>query len=230
MPGRPLCRLFPTRHQHLRPLGPTGGLYEEALAHPGVVGLAIGTRPDCVCDAVLDLLAELAGRTWVTIEYGLQTSHDRTLDWLGRGHHVDAFLDAAERSRRRGLEIGAHVILGLPGESPADMLATARLVGQAGVGSVKLHNLYAVRNTRLAELLAAGQMRLPEQEEYVGYVADFLDLPAAGLRGRPTQRRCPATISCRPAVVSDKAAVRAAVVAELVRRDTWQGKRAGTRD
>jgi hypothetical protein len=78
-------------------------LYEEALAHPKVVGLAIGTRPDCVGDDVLDLLAELARRTWVSLELGLQTIHDRTLDWLNRGHHYDAFLDAVERSHRRGL-------------------------------------------------------------------------------------------------------------------------------
>ena len=93
----------------------------------------------------------------MTIEYGLQTSHDRTLDWIGRGHHLDAFLDAAERTRRRGLEMGVHVILGLPGESREDMQATARLLARLGIASVKLHNLHAVRNTRLAELLAAGR-------------------------------------------------------------------------
>jgi hypothetical protein len=211
------------------PLARLRGLYEEALEHPGVVGLAIGTRPDCVGDAVLDMLAELSARTWVTIEYGLQTSHDRTLDWLGRGHHVDAFLDAAERSRRRGLEIAAHVILGLPGESRRDMLATARLVVQAGVGSVKLHNLYAVRNTRLAELLAAGQVRLPEREEYVGYVADFIEaLPPDCVVDR-LSGDAPPQYLVGPQWCLDKAAVRAAVEAELVRRDSWQGKRVGAR-
>src|SRR5262245_61308379 len=74
--------------ERLRPL------YEQALAHPKVVGLAIGTRPDCVPDNVLDLLAELARRTYVSVEYGLQTIHDRSLDWMNRGHHYDAFLDA----------------------------------------------------------------------------------------------------------------------------------------
>lgn len=211
------------------PLDRLRGLYEEALVHPGVVGLAIGTRPDCAGDAILDLLAELSARTWVTIEYGLQTSHDRTLDWLGRGHHVDAFINAAERSRRRGIEIGAHVILGLPGESPADMLATARLVGQAGVGSVKLHNLYAVRNTRLAELLAVGQLRLPEREEYVGYVADFIEaLPSDCVIDR-LSGDAPSQYFVAPQWCLDKAAVRAAVMAELVRRDTWQGKKLGAR-
>ncbi len=101
-------------------------LYEAALDHLQIVGLAIGTRPDCVPDEVLDLLQEFAGRTYLSVEYGLQTIHDRSLDWMNRGHHYDSFLDAMERSRGRGFEICAHAILGLPGESHDDMLATAR--------------------------------------------------------------------------------------------------------
>ena len=82
-------------------------LYEAAIDHPEVVGLAIGTRPDCVPDDVLDLLEELGGQTYLSVEYGLQTIHDRSLDWMNRGHHYDAFLDAMERSRNRGFEICA---------------------------------------------------------------------------------------------------------------------------
>ena len=164
------------------PLARLRRLYEEALANPQVVGLAVGTRPDCVGDAVLDTLADLAGRTWVTLELGLQTSHDRTLDWLQRGHHMDAFLDAARRSRQRGLPVGVHMILGLPGESREDMLATARQVARLEVNSVKLHKLYAVRGTRLAEMLAAGEVRLPEREEYVSIRGGFPGGLAAELR------------------------------------------------
>ncbi len=149
--------------------------FEEALAQPQVVGLAIGTRPDCVPDDVLDLLAELAQRTWLVVELGLQSVHDRSLAWIGRGHDYAAFVDAAERCRRRGLAIGAHVILGLPGESRDDMLATAQEIGRLGIHSVKLHNLYAVRDTPLADAVAAGTIRLPEFDEYIGYVADFLE-------------------------------------------------------
>src|SRR5262245_31464618 len=96
--------------------------YEAALSHPKVIGLAIGTRPDCVPNEVLDLLQELAARAYVSVEYGLQTIHDRSLDWMNRGHHHDATIDAIERSRRRGFEICGHVILGLPGETHDDML------------------------------------------------------------------------------------------------------------
>ena len=176
--------------------------YQEAISHPDVVGLAIGTRPDCVGEEILDLLAELAGRTWVVVEYGLQTIHDRTLDLLNRGHHYDAFLDAYRRTRRRNLDVAVHVILGLPGESREDMRATARELARLEIHSVKLHNLYAVRNTVLADQVAAGRVRLPEFQEYVDYVVDFLEeLPARG-GDRAALRRCPAGIPCWARVVS----------------------------
>ncbi len=197
--------------------------YEEALAAAGVVGLAIGTRPDCVPDAVLDVLAELSMRTWLTIEYGLQTIHDRTLDWLARGHRADAFFDAARRSRRRGLEIGVHLILGLPGETARDMQTTAREIARLGVASVKLHNLYVVRNTPLAERLATGQFRLPDRDEYVGYVVDVLEVLPPDCAIDRLSGDAPRQYLIAPAWCSEKAALRAAVEAELVRRGSWQG-------
>ncbi|MGA2617946.1 MAG: TIGR01212 family radical SAM protein [Thermoguttaceae bacterium] len=199
-------------------------LFEEALSHPAVVGLAIGTRPDCVPDAVLDLLAELSGRTWLSVEYGLQTIHDRSLNWLRRGHRYDAFLDAVRRSRERGLEIGAHVILGLPGESPPDMRATAREITRLGLQSVKIHNLHAVRGTRLAELAAAGQVQFPELTEYAGYVVDFIEQLSPDCVVDRTSGEAPAEILVAPRWCLDKPAVRAAIDAEFRRRDSWQGR------
>jgi uncharacterized protein len=200
--------------------------YQEALTRPDVVGLAVGTRPDCVAEPVLDLLAELASRTWVVVEYGLQTIHDRTLDLLNRGHHYDAFLDAYQRTQRRNLDIGVHVILGLPGESPDDMLATARELARLKIHSLKLHNLYAVRNTVLAEQVAAGQVRLPQFSEYIDRVVDFLEvLPGSVV----IERLCgdaPPTYLVAPTWCLDKAAVRSAVEAEFRRRGSWQGCKA----
>jgi radical SAM protein (TIGR01212 family) len=132
-------------------------VYREALSHPQVVGLIVGTRPDCVDEKVLDLLAEIARQTWLVIEFGVQTIHDRTLDRLNRGHHFDAFLDAYQRTRRRGLNVGVHLILGLPGETRDDMRATAQTLAKLDIHSIKLHNLYAVRNTILADEVAAGR-------------------------------------------------------------------------
>lgn len=201
-------------------------LYEEAIGQPGIVGLCIGTRPDCVPDPVLNLLAELSRRTWVSVEFGLQSVHDRTLDWMNRGHHFDAVEDAVARSRQRGLRVGVHVILGLPGETRSDMLATAEAIGKLQVASVKLHNLHVVRQSRLAEQWAAGQtFPLLSREEYCALAVDFLEcLPPTCV----IDRLCadaPREFLLAPDWCLDKSAVTQAIRAELQRRDTWQGRR-----
>jgi len=197
--------------------------FEEALNHPQVIGLAVGTRPDCVSDAVLDLLAELSRRTWVCIEYGLQSIHARSLAWLRRGHGYDAFLDAVHRSRLHGLEIGVHVILGLPGESLDDMLETARELTRLAVDSVKLHNLYAVHDTPLAEWVTAGKVELPSREQYVMYTVGFLEWLSPKCIVDRLSADAPPRFLVGPAWCSDKSAVRAAIEAEFGRRRTWQG-------
>lgn len=199
-------------------------LWEEAAAYPGVVGLAIGTRPDCVSDEILDLLESFTARTWVCVEYGLQSIHDRSLDWMNRGHHYQAFLDAVRRTRLRAIDIGAHVILGIPGETRDDMLATAREIARLRLHSVKIHNLYAVKNTVLADQVMSGTVALPDRDQYVAYVADFLEaLPPDCV----IDRLCgdaPQEYLVAPQWCLDKQAVRAAIEKELQRRDSWQGK------
>jgi radical SAM protein (TIGR01212 family) len=200
-------------------------VYEEALSHPQVVGLVIGTRPDCVPDDVLELLEELAGRTYLSVEYGMQTIHDRSLDWMNRGHHHDAMLDAMERSRGRGFEIGAHAILGLPGESCDDMLATARELGRLGLDAVKIHNLYCVKNTPLADQVASGDVTLMERAEYVRTLVDFIELLPPTVIVDRISGDAPPDYFVGPSWCLDKPAVKAAVLAEFARRDTWQGQR-----
>ena len=130
-------------------------LYDEALACEDIVGLSIGTRPDCVPDAVLDMLADYASRTYLWLELGLESGHDQTLAWLNRGHTVAAFDDAVRRAQQRHLRVCAHLILGLPGESPAAMLATVRHAALR-VEAVKLHHLHVVRHTVLEKMYHAG--------------------------------------------------------------------------
>ncbi len=199
-------------------------LYEEALAHEQVIGLAIGTRPDCVPNDVLDLLTELAGRTYLSVEYGLQTIHDRSLDWMNRGHHHDAFLDAMARSRGRGFEICAHVMLGLPGESHADMLATADEVARLELDAVKIHNLYAVQHTPLADQVESGEVRLMERDEYVHVLVDFLERIPPNCIVERTSGDAPPDYFIGPAWCLDKPAVRQAIEAEFAHRHTWQGR------
>ncbi|HVW37656.1 MAG TPA: TIGR01212 family radical SAM protein, partial [Pirellulales bacterium] len=205
-------------------------LYWQPLEHPQVVGMAIGTRPDCVPDETLDLLAELAGKTYLSVEYGMQSIHNRSLDWMNRGHHHEAFIDAIERSRNRGFEICAHVILGLPGETRDDILATARELSRLQVDSVKLHNLYAVKNTPLAEWVESGQVQLMSREEYVASLVDVLEVLPANCLVERVGGDAPPKYLVGPAWCLDKPALRAALDAEFERRDTWQGRLAGMKD
>jgi radical SAM protein (TIGR01212 family) len=143
---------------------------------------------------------------------------------MNRGHHNDAFLDAMTRSRGRPFEISAHVILGLPGETHADMLATAREVARHRLDGVKLHNLYVVKNTPLADQYARGEVTLLARDEYIRVLVDFLELlPPTTLIER-ISGDAPADYFVAPAWCLDKPAVRLAFESELARRDTWQGK------
>lgn len=150
-------------------------LYDQALAVPGVVGLMVGTRPDCLPPEVLDLLEEYARRTYFWLELGLQSPVERTLRFLNRGHGVAQFEESALECRRRGIRVCGHLILGLPGESRQEALAGAELMNRCGVAGVKLHLLHVMRGTALEEMYRKGELRLPEQEEYVELVCDFLE-------------------------------------------------------
>ena len=199
-------------------------LFTEALSHPQVVGLVIGTRPDCVPDDVLDLLEELAADHYLAVEYGVQTSHDRSLDWMNRGHHYDVFLDAMQRSRGRGFEIGAHVILGLPGESRADMLATAAEMTRVGVDVIKMHNLYAVKGTPYGEQVAAGELSVMELDDYISTLVDFLELLPSTCVVQRISGEAPPDYLIAPQWCLDKPLILKTLDAEFTRRDTWQGK------
>ncbi len=203
--------------------------FQEAADEPGVVGVAIGTRPDCVGDAMLDMLAEVAQRTWLLVEFGVQTIHDRTLDRLNRGHHFDAFRDAYRRASARNLDMGVHVIVGLPGESDAVMLATARELARFRLHSNIIHNLDAVRGTHLAEQVAVGEVRLPEFEEHVRHVVEFLEETPADCVVDRISGDAPAEYLLGPDWCRDKPAIRAAVDAEFRRRGTWQGCKVAAR-
>jgi hypothetical protein len=206
-------------------------VYREALAVDGMVGLSIGTRPDCVPPEVLDLLAEVNRRTYLWVEYGLQSIHDRTLELINRGHDVASFLDAVERTRRRGIDVCTHVILGLPGEDKADMLATAQALAELDIQGIKIHLLYVVQGTPLAELYRSGEYQCLSREQYVDIVCDFLALlPPRIVIHRLTGDPHPHELLA-PGWALEKQANLQAIRLTLERRNLWQGKhcRAGRR-
>lgn len=156
------------------PLERLKSLYEEALSVEDVVGLTIGTRPDCVTPDILDYL-ELLSRNWyISIEYGLQSAHDETLRLINRGHTVEAFLKAVEETRKRGIPVCVHVIIGLPGETEKEMIETARFLARCDIQAVKIHLLYVVRGTVLEKWYLEGRYKPLSREEYVHIVSQFL--------------------------------------------------------
>lgn len=150
-------------------------LYETPLTDPEVVGLIIGTRPDCLSNQVLDLLAELQQRTYLWLELGMQTMHDRTLQAINRGHDHARLVDAVQRCQERGIRICLHLILGLPGESYDDMMASVAEVNRLGVDGVKLHHLHVLKHSHFAEQYAAGMLQVMDRDQYVSLVCDALE-------------------------------------------------------
>jgi radical SAM protein (TIGR01212 family) len=150
-------------------------LYAEATAEPDVVGLCVGTRPDCVPDAVLAILADYRQRGYeVWLELGLQSAHDATLRRVNRGHGFAAYADALARAGRFGVPVCAHLILGLPGESAAMWQEThARVVG-LGVQGLKLHPLMIVKGSRMAAQYGRGEVKPLQIDEYVAAAADLI--------------------------------------------------------
>jgi radical SAM protein (TIGR01212 family) len=199
-------------------------VYEQAISHPEVVALAIGTRQDCVPDEVLDLLEEFASRVPLTVEYGLQTIHDKSLQWMNRGHEYDSFLDAMERSLGRGFEICAHIMLGLPGESHEDMMATAEAVAQSELDAVKIHNLYAVENTPLAEQVKKGEVQLMELDQYITTLVDFLERIPPSMIVERISGEAPGDWFLGPQWCLDKPKILNKLQTEFEQRDSWQGK------
>ena len=213
----------PSTNTHA-PLDVLERYYRVPLRRPEIVGLAIGTRPDAVPDPVLDLLATLSKETWLVLELGLQSSKDASLRWINRGHDYACFVDATRRAQARGLRLGVHLILGLPGETRADNLLTARRIAALGFHSVKLHNLYVVRGTPLEALWRDGQVPIQSLEEYVSFAVDMLEvLPPTTvverLAGEATEE-----FLLAPEWTSVKHCARNAIDAELKRRNSWQGK------
>lgn len=150
-------------------------LYHEALTTEGCVGIAVGTRPDCIDDEVLSLLERLGRTGFITVEYGLQSPYRESLRWMNRGHDFECFVDAVRRTAERGLYVGAHLILGIPGESRQMMLDSAFKVSELPIHFLKLHQLQIVKNTELALQFSRAPFPLWEIDDYADFLCDFIE-------------------------------------------------------
>lgn len=207
------------------PLDKLRVLWDTALEDERVVGLVIGTRPDCVPDDVLDLVDEYAEEHYVSLELGVQTIHDASLIWMNRGHLHEAAVDAMQRVQGRKFEISLHIMLGLPGETHEMMMDTARQVAEWNPQGVKIHNLYAVERTKLADQVRSGEVQLMEMEEYLEVAADFLEyLPASMVIERVSGDAPPSNLVAPPWVLK-KGSIIQRLNEILESRDSYQGKK-----
>ncbi|MBN1534633.1 MAG: TIGR01212 family radical SAM protein [Spirochaetes bacterium] len=198
--------------------------YDEAIAAEGIIGLMVGTRPDCLADPVLDLLASYRRDGFeLWLEIGMQTMHDRSLLFLQRGHDHAATRDAARRASLRGIPVCMHIILGIPGESWSDMMETASELNALAVSGAKIHHLHVIRGTALAALYREGAAPPLSQKEYVSVLCDFLERLDPGIViHRILGDREPSTLVA-PLWGIHKGTVIKAVEDEFLRRGTAQG-------
>ncbi|WP_299732007.1 TIGR01212 family radical SAM protein [uncultured Endozoicomonas sp.] len=150
--------------------------YDEALAQPGIIGIAVGTRPDCVPEPVLELLATYQHQGYeVWLELGLQSSFDHTLERINRGHTYDDYVDAVNRAKAHGLKLCTHLIVGLPGEEPEESLISFDRVVALGVDAIKIHPLHIVKGTQLARQWRHGEVTELTMESYTDVLAEMIN-------------------------------------------------------
>nr|WP_308551151.1 TIGR01212 family radical SAM protein [uncultured Peptostreptococcus sp.] len=198
--------------------------YETILEQDGVVGLSISTRPDCIDDDILDYLTDLNTRTNLWVELGLQTVHDQTSKIINRGHGLDVFIDCVNRLRSRNIDVVAHVINGLPGETYDMMMETIRTISHMDIQGVKIHLLHVIKGTAMVDMLHKGCLELLLKDDYIKLVCDQLEiLPQEMVIHRLTGDGKKEDL-VGPMWSLKKWEVLNAVDDELKRRKSWQGK------
>ncbi|GHT33385.1 TIGR01212 family radical SAM protein [Bacteroidia bacterium] len=201
-------------------------LYEEALSFSGVVGLIVGTRPDCMSDELLDYFAQLSKSKFVLIEYGMETTLDRTLKRINRGHTQEESEEAVRRTAGRGVYIGAHLILGLPGETREEILHHAEVVSALPLATLKLHQLQLIRHTKMAKEYAEhpGRFYLYNIDEYIDLVIDFMERLSPDIVVERFVSQSPKELLIAPDWGLKNYIITALVDQRMVVRDAWQGK------
>ncbi|MCM3759567.1 TIGR01212 family radical SAM protein [Alkalihalobacillus oceani] len=198
--------------------------FETILAQKDVVGLAIATRPDCLPDDVVDYLAELNERTYLWVELGLQTVHERTAQLINRAHDYQCYVDGVAKLRRHGIRVCSHIINGLPLESYEMMIETAKEVAKLDVQGIKIHLLHLLKKTAMVKQYEKGLLELMSLDDYVKLVVDQLEiLPPSMIIHRLTGDG-PGDLMIGPMWSMNKWRVLNAIEAELKARNSWQGK------
>ncbi len=200
-------------------------LYREALAHPHVAGLAIGTRPDCVDEEKIALLERLAKSHFILVEYGLQSMYEKSLRFIERGHGFDAFIKAVGLTAGRGIHIGVHLIAGIPAETREETLSMAERISEfSPVGFLKLHQLQVVKDTKLARSYLDHPFHVFGYEEYIDFAVDFLERLRPDIVIQRLFATAPDHLLVAPRWEADRHRILRDIEARLERRDTFQGR------
>lgn len=202
-------------------------MYIEAVSHPDVVGMVIGTRPDCINQKIIDFLGELSKQYYISLEFGIESTLNRTLDSINRCHTYEETQEAYEMSKNKGLHLGAHMIIGLPGESRDDILNHAKTISKLPIQSLKLHQLQIIKNTMMAfQLKNTPEMfNLFTADEYIDLMTEFISFLRPDIIIERFISESPADLLIAPKwgglknyAFVDKLDKR------LIDRDLWQGK------
>ena len=199
-------------------------LYSRVLQYPEIAGIVIGTRPDAVDLEKLQMLQEFSKKTFVSLEYGVQSINNDTLRQINRGHTYESFLEAMEWSKGRSIHLCAHIMFGFPGEGKEQILQTAREMNRVGIDGIKIHNLLVVKDTMLAEIYKQSTFPLPGFEEYIDLVCDFLEHLDSRIVCERLHANAPEQYLIAPRWNKSPAQIVDAITAELKRRDSHQGK------
>lgn len=209
------------------PLPELKKLYDEALAFPGVTGLVVGTRPDCIDDDKLEYFAVLSKKHYIIIEYGIESCYDRTLKAINRGHTFEDSVAAIRKTASYGIHTGAHLIFGLPGETEADMMAEAEIISELPLETIKLHQLQIIRGTAMENAIRQnpGTYKLFSLENYINFIVSFVERLHPDIVIERFSGEAPPRFQSGPVwenLRTDQ--VLRLIEQELEKRDTWQGK------
>ena len=208
------------------PLKELESLYEEALAHPNIMGLAIGTRPDCIDTEKLHWLESIAKKYYVSIEYGCESIYDKTLQWVNRAHDYRCFVDTVEATAGRNIDITAHIILGFPTETREEMIAMADALSELPIDFIKIHNLHVVEKTALAFTYRSEPFHVFDKGEYVQLAADFIERLSPRIGIQRLYGDAPKDMLIAPNWLTNGSEMSKWVQDELIRRGSYQGSRA----
>lgn len=200
-------------------------LYKEALAEPSVIGIAIGTRPDCIDREKLELLELLAANHFIIIEYGLQSIYNKSLEFINRGHDYKTFLNAVSLTRSRGIFMSAHIIVGLPTETKEEMLAMADEISDIHIDFLKIHQLQVIKDTLLAEMYKEDPFHTFGYDEYLDFVVDFIERLSSDIVIQRLFATAPDDMLIAPRWDKNRHEVIKDIEQRFVQRDTFQGKR-----